>query len=65
MPSVSRQQQKLMHGIASGNIPPGKGKPSKSTAQEFVNADHARGKTKLPQNVGKAIVQGRSVKEVQ
>lgn len=64
MPSVSRQQQKLMHGIASGSIPGGKGRPSKSVAQEFVAADHARGKKKLPTNVGAAIVRGQSPKEI-
>lgn len=64
MPTVSRQQQKLMHGIASGSIPAGKGRPSKSVAQEFVAADHARGKKKLPVNVGKAIVQGKSAREI-
>ena len=64
MPSVSRQQQKLMHGIASGNIPAGKGRPSKSTAQEFVAADHARGKTKLPTRLGHAIIKGQSAREI-
>jgi hypothetical protein len=28
-----------MHGIASGSIPTGKGGPSKSVAQDFVDAD--------------------------
>jgi len=55
MPSVSRQQQKLMHGIASGNIKPKKGQPSKKVAMEFAKADH---------NVGRAIVQRKSVKEM-
>ncbi len=64
MPSVSRQQQKLMHGIASGSIPAGKGKPTKKVAQEFVKADHARGAKKLPANVGSGIVQGRSAKDM-
>lgn len=64
MPTVSRAQQKLMHGIASGNIPAGKGKPSKAVAQDFAKADHARGATKLPQRVGQAIIEGRSAKEV-
>lgn len=65
MPSVSRQQQKLMHGIATGSIPAGHGKPSKKVARDFVAADHARGGKKLPSNVGKAIVQGRSVREME
>ena len=64
MPSVSRAQQKLMHGIASGNIPAGKGRPSRKVAQEFVKADHARGSAKLPQRVGQAIVEGRSAKDL-
>ena len=64
MPTVSRQQQKLMHGIASGSIPAGKGKPSKAVAEDFVAADHARGASKLPQRVGHAIVAGRSAKEI-
>lgn len=53
-----------MHGIASGSIKPGKGKPSRAVAQDFVNADHARGASKLPQRVGHAIVQGKSAKEI-
>jgi hypothetical protein len=64
MPTVSRQQQKLMHGIASGNIKPRKGMPSKAVAQDFANADHKRGPTKLPQRVGDAIVKGRSAKDL-
>jgi hypothetical protein len=65
MPTVSRQQQKLMHGIASGNIPPGNGKPTKAVAQDFANADHKRGAKKLPQNVGGAIVRGMPAKEME
>jgi hypothetical protein len=64
MPSVSRQQQKLMHGIASGNIPPGKGKPTRKVAKEFVAADHKRGKHKLTQRVGHAIISGKSAREI-
>ena len=64
MPTVSRAQQKLMHGIASGSIPTGKGRPSKKVAKEFAAADHARGKKQLPDNVGAGIVQGRSAKEM-
>lgn len=64
MPTKSRQQQKLMHGIASGSIKGGKGKPSKKVAKEFAAADHARGTTKLPQRVGHGIVQGKSVREM-
>jgi len=53
-----------MHGIASGSIPAGKGKPTKKVAQEFANADHTRGAKKLPTRVGDAIVQGRSAKDM-
>jgi hypothetical protein len=59
MPSVSRQQQKLMHGIASGNIKPGKGKPDKATAQDFVRADHARGSTTLPKKIAHAVLRSK------
>lgn len=64
MPTVSRAQQRLMHGIASGNIKPKKGGPSKKVAQDFANADHARGSKKLPERVGQAIVEGRSAKDI-
>ena len=64
MPTVSRNQQKLMHGIASGSIPAGNGRPSKKVAREFAAADHKRGTAKLPERVGHAIVAGKSVKEI-
>ena len=64
MPSLSRAQQRMMHGIASGSIPAGKGKPSKKVAQEFAAADHKRGATKLPQNVGRGIIAGQSAKDM-
>jgi hypothetical protein len=64
MPNKSRAQQRLMQGIAHGNIKPRKGLPPKSVAQEFVAADHARGSTKLPERIGHAIVQGRSAKDL-
>jgi len=51
MPSVSRAQQRLMRGVASGSIK-GKGKPSKAVANEFIAADSARGPKKLPSRVG-------------
>ena len=38
-PPRSQQQRKLMHGIASGNIKPRKGLPSKKVAREFVKED--------------------------
>jgi hypothetical protein len=64
MPTVSRQQQKLMHGVASGNIPAGKGKPTKKVARDFVAADHNRGPKQLPQNVGAGITMGKPAKEM-
>lgn len=64
MPSVSRAQQRLMHGVASGSIKPKAGQPSMKVAKDFVAADHKRGPTKLPTNVGSAIMQGKSVKEM-
>ena len=45
MPSVSRAQQKAMHAAAEGRGT--LGIPTK-VAKEFVAADHARGKKKLP-----------------
>lgn len=36
---VSEKQRRLMHGIASGSIKGGHGKPSKTIAQEFSGAD--------------------------
>lgn len=59
MPSVSRQQQKLMHGIASGNIKPTKGKPSMKVAQEFVAADHKRGSADLPKQIATAVLRSK------
>ena len=64
MPSVSRAQQRLMFGVASGNIKPTKGKPSMKVAKDFAAADSKRGAKKLPQNVGGAIVQGKNVQEM-
>lgn len=64
MATKSRAQQRFMHGIASGHIKPGKGKPSKRVAKEFVKADHNRGPTKLPTRVGHGIIQGKSAKDM-
>jgi hypothetical protein len=61
MPTVSRAQQRLMHGIASGNIKPTKGKPSRSVAKEFAKADHQRGSTKLPETTGQTVLRGGKV----
>ena len=61
MPTVSRAQQRLMQGIAHGNIKSTKGKPSRKVAKEFANADHARGSTKLPETTGQTILRGGKV----
>ena len=57
MPSKSRQQQKMMHAVAGGAKPKGKG-PSKKVAQEFVAADHMRGPTNLPKRIAGAVISG-------
>jgi hypothetical protein len=47
MPSVSKAQSRLMHGVASGSIK-GSG-VSKKVAQDFVAADKGKSQAKLPQ----------------
>ncbi len=47
MPSKSKAQSRLMHGVAAGNIK-GSGVP-KSVAKEFVAADKGRSQAKLPE----------------
>lgn len=49
MPSVSKAQSRMMHGIASGSIKPGKAGPSRKVAKEFVAADKGRNQSKLPE----------------
>lgn len=39
MPPVSQKQRALMHGIASGDIPAGRGRPPLKVAKEFAAAD--------------------------
>jgi hypothetical protein len=39
MPPVSEKQRALMHGVAKGGIPAGRGGPSKAVAKEFAAAD--------------------------
>lgn len=46
MPSKSKAQSRLMHGVASGNIK-GSGVP-KTVAREFVAADAGKSQAKLP-----------------
>ena len=53
-----------MHGIASGSIKSGKGKPSRKVAQEFVNADHGKSQARLPDKVGQGIIAGRSARDM-
>ena len=55
MPSVSKAQSRLMHGVASGGIK-GSGVPPK-VAKEFVAADKGKSQAKLPQR--KAAPRGR------
>lgn len=50
MPSKSKAQSRLMHGVASGSIK-GSGVP-KSVAKEFVAADKGRSQAKLPERKG-------------
>ena len=64
MPSTSKAQSRLMHGIASGSIKSGKGKPSRKVAQEFVNADHGKSQARLPDKVGQGIIAGRSARDM-
>ena len=64
MPNKSRAQQRLMQGIAHGNIKPRKGLPDVATAREFARADHNRGPTKLPERVGHGIVAGKSARDM-
>ena len=47
MPSVSKAQSRLMHGVASGSIK-GSGVPKK-VAKEYVAADKGKSQAKLPQ----------------
>ena len=50
MPSKSKAQSRLMHGVASGSIK-GSGVP-KSVAKEYVAADKGRSQAKLPERKG-------------
>lgn len=50
MPAKSKQQFKLMKGIATGSIPAGGKRPSKAVAQEFVKGQSPKG---LPKKVSK------------
>jgi len=47
MPSVSKAQSRLMHGVASGSIK-GSG-VSRKVAKDFVAADKGRSQAKLPE----------------
>ena len=55
MPSVSKAQSRLMHGVASGDIK-GSG-VSQKIAKEFVAADKGKSQAKLPAR--KAASRGR------
>jgi hypothetical protein len=47
MPSTSKAQSRLMHGVATGNIK-GSGVPKK-VAQDYVAADRGKSQAKLPE----------------
>lgn len=47
MPSKSKAQSRLMHGVAAGSIK-GSGVPKK-VAKEFVAADKGKSQAKLPE----------------
>lgn len=49
MPSVSKAQSRLMHGVASGSIK-GSDVP-RSVAKDYVAADKGKSQSKLPQHV--------------
>ena len=49
MPMKSKAQSRLMHGIASGSIPSGKGKPSRKVAKEFARESKGQRVSKLPE----------------
>ncbi len=50
MPSKSKKQQRLMQ--AAAHTPGGYGGVPQKVGKEFVAADKAKGKTKLPQRKG-------------
>ena len=50
MPAKSKQQFKLMKGLATGSIKPRKGLPSRRVAREFVQGQSPKG---LPARVKK------------
>jgi len=53
MPSKSKAQSRLMHGVASGSIK-GSGVPKK-VAQDYVRADHGKSQAKLPNRVSRGV----------
>lgn len=48
MPMQSKAQNRLMHGIASGSIKPGDGKPTREVAQNFVRDSKGQDQSRLP-----------------
>jgi len=52
MPSKSKAQSRLMHGVASGSIPAKPGGPSRKVAREFVAADKGKSQARLPERKG-------------
>ena len=57
MPSVSKAQSRLMHGVASGSIK-GSGVPKK-VARDYVAADKGKSQARLPQRKSAPSKAGR------
>lgn len=53
MPTQSQAQQRLMHAVKKNPKLRKKKGATKKIANEFVAADKARGKTPLPEKIGK------------
>lgn len=53
MPFKSKAQSRLMHGVASGSIPPKKGGPTKAAAKSFVAHSQGQKVSKLPERKAK------------
>lgn len=58
-PSVSKAQQRLMHAAAKDPKIAKQRGISQAVAKEYVAADHARSKKKLPLHVKKGVKHGR------
>lgn len=63
MPSVSKAQHNFMEAVKHG-MKPRKGGPSVAVASDFVAADKAAGKRKLPARAKPSGFSGRAKPEV-